>query len=360
MSLKPSISSPEKQKPVRDSNIELLRILVMCGVVLLHYNGYIGNALSRVTPGTVNQGILLGLEGFFICAVNLFVLITGYFSCTTQRRSAAKVFGLILQVMVFNAGVYLLKALPSHTFSSRALLYSMIPKNYFVILYAVLYLVSPYLNLLLQSLSRKQMDKLLVLSLALFSVWPILTDLMALFLGSSMDGLNSVSAYGDDSGYTIVNFALMYMVGAYLRLANIQIKKRYSAAAVAVLTAVLGLAGTFNSNGILWSYCNPLVIAQAVAVFLLFRGITLRSRLINELAKGAFTCYLLHPVLLAYFQVAKAVQSSPLYLITHILCCCGSIYLASWLIYKVYDLCSRPLIKLADKLFAKCKLDFSL
>ena len=360
MSLQQSTALPEKEKVIRDSNIELLRILIMCGVVLLHYNGYVGNALSLVTPSTINHGILLGFEGFFICAVNLFVLITGYFNCATQRRSAAKAFGLVLQVMVFNGAIHLLKALPDHTLSFRGLLYSMIPKNYFVILYVTLYLVSPYLNRLLQSLDRKQLDKLLILSVALFSVWPIFTDLLALLLGRSMDGLNSVSANGDDAGYTIVNFALMYVIGAYLKLADIQIKKRYSAAVVAVLTVLLAYTGKMNTGGIAWSYCNPLVIAQAVFVFLLFRRISLRSRLVNELSKGAFTCFLLHPILLAHFQVAKAVQSTPLYLVVHILICCVSIYLVSWLAYKVYDFISRPVITLADKLFTKCKIDFSL
>ena len=39
-------------KKARESNIELLRILTICGVVMLHYNGNV--ALGLVTEGTTN------------------------------------------------------------------------------------------------------------------------------------------------------------------------------------------------------------------------------------------------------------------------------------------------------------------
>lgn len=55
---------------VRDSNIELLRILTICGVVILHYNGT--QAFSFVNDNSLNYYILLFLEGLCICAVNLF------------------------------------------------------------------------------------------------------------------------------------------------------------------------------------------------------------------------------------------------------------------------------------------------
>ena len=60
------------EKKTRNSNIELLRILTMLGVVLLHYNGM--EAFAAVAEGSVNQYILLLLESVCIGAVNLFIL----------------------------------------------------------------------------------------------------------------------------------------------------------------------------------------------------------------------------------------------------------------------------------------------
>lgn len=360
MSLMRSITLPKQSaKSTRDSNIELLRILTMCGVVLLHYNGYQGQAL--VSPGTWNQVILLSGEGLFICAVNLFVLITGYFSCTSQRRDPMKVIGLFLQVVVFNCAYYLYQAIPQNIVTIRGVICSLLPANYFVVLYAVVYVISPYINLVLQKLNRKQLNKLLILSVLLFSVWPTLADMVESLTGSQIMGINPVSAYGDDWSYTFVNFALMYLVGAYIRLADIRVRKRYAAVAVAVYTAILAVTGKYDpGTGIAWSYCNPLVIGQAVAVFLLFRGIPLRSRGINELSKGAFTCFLIHTYLLSHFRVWEAVQKSPFYLLGHILFTCLSIYLVSWLAYKAYDFVTRPVLWFVNKLCRRIKLDFSV
>ena len=264
-------------KQARQSNIELLRILTMCGVVLLHYNGYVGNALSLVTPNSYNQALLLGAEGLFICAVNLFVLITGYFGCTSQRRDPVKIICLLMQVIAFRCGYYLYHNLPSHTVTLKGLAISLVPANYFVILYVVLYIVSAYFNLAFRQLNRKQLGKMLAVAVILFSVWPIVADLVSVVTGESFMGINPVSAYGDDSGYTFVNFVLMYLVGAYIRLADVRIKKRYTGAVLVVLTAALAITGKYDSGyGIAWSYCNPLVIAQAATIFLLFREIPMR------------------------------------------------------------------------------------
>lgn len=61
----------------RDSNIELLRIFAILGVIVLHYNNWsMGGGFSYVASGSLNSRVLWSLEGLFICAVNLFVLIT--------------------------------------------------------------------------------------------------------------------------------------------------------------------------------------------------------------------------------------------------------------------------------------------
>ena len=90
------------KKQVRESNIELLRIFAMLGVVILHYNNAsIGKGFAYVAPNSWNQAILLGLEGLFVCAVDLFLLITGYFSVSSQKRNPTKAAALLIQVVAF-------------------------------------------------------------------------------------------------------------------------------------------------------------------------------------------------------------------------------------------------------------------
>ena len=348
-------------KKTRQSNIELLRILAICGVIVLHYNGGSCNALGHVALGSSNHWFLLGLEGLFICAVNLFILISGYYSCTTQRREPIKAIGLLLQVMAFYGAVYLLDAFRSGTFSVTDFIATTLPTNYFVVQYVALYLISPYLNLALQRLSKHQLHKMILLVVVLFSVWPTLADIGGAVRGEQFMGLNPVGLYGDDWGYTLVNFVMMYLIGAYIRLADVRVKKRYTVAAAAVYTAILALTGKYDpGTGIAWSYCNPIVIAQAVTLFLLFQQMEFSSKIVNGLAKSVFTCFLFHGYLLRKWDAATAVQHSLLYLLAHILSAVVVIYLASWVVDKIYHFLADPILKLIKKLLDYWKLDFSV
>ena len=349
-------------KKTRQSNIELLRIFAMCGVIILHYNNEtMGGGFTHVADGSVNQAILYGLEGLFVCAVNLFVLITGYFSCTSQKRDPVKVIGLLMQVVAFRMALYLYyDVLKAGAFSIRGFLMTFLPANYFVVLYAGVYLLSPYINLVLKKLSKAQLRSLVVMMAVLLSVLPTLADVIETVNGGPMMGLNPVSAFGDDFGYTLVNFVLMYVIGAYIRLADIRLKKRYSAAACVVLTVALAVTGKMDTTSIAWSYCNPLVIAQAVTLFLLFRQMKFNSKVVNELSKGAFTCFLFHSILLYKIGIPSAVQLSPVLMLGHVLICSAGIYLASYVVYKVYDFVAQPILRLVGKLMQKCRVDFSV
>ena len=152
----------------------------------------------------------------------------------------------------------------------------------------------------------------------------------------------------------------MYVIGAYIRLADIRIKKRYSAAVCVVLTAVLAVTGKLDTTSIAWSYCNPLVIAQAVALFLLFQQMEFSSKVVNELSKGAFTCFLFHTLLLYKIGIATAVQWSPVMMLLHVLGCSVGIYLASYVVYKVYSFLAQPILNLVGKLLQRCRIDFSV
>ena len=352
--------SKQPTKPARDSNIELLRILTMLGVVILHYNNpTMGGGLANVISRSANHWILLSLEGFFVCAVNLFLLITGYFSCTSTRANPAKAITLVLQVMVFRGIEYGLSLLEDNTFNINGLIGGLLPINYFVMQYVTVYLLSPYINLLLKKLSATGLRQLLIVALLLLSVWPTMVDLLQEYTVRSYPGLSTIALDGSGHGYNLINFILLYIIGGILRLTEVSVKKRYCVLVIAACTAVIAIGYTIIP-GTIGSYCNPLVILEAIAIFLLFRQIPLRSRIINFLAKGAFTTFLLHMVFLRQFDVAGAVQKSPLYLIGHILFTSVTIYLLCFVVSLVYDFVFKPVNRLISYLTNKLKLEISI
>ena len=80
-------------KPGRQANFELLRIIAMFMVVILHWNTNSGLLLDVGSPVTGAGVWSLVTESVCIVAVNVYVLISGYFlsSCTFSFRRVARV-----------------------------------------------------------------------------------------------------------------------------------------------------------------------------------------------------------------------------------------------------------------------------
>lgn len=145
-------------KKERQSNIELLRIFAIIGVVILHYNNpTIGGGIKYAEEGSINFYILYFLESVFVCAVDLFMLISGYFMCQSKKVSLWKPIGLVVQVAAFNEAIYLLRViLHLIPFTVKSMLASLIPANYFVVLYCCVYVLSPYLNSFIDELPQNK------------------------------------------------------------------------------------------------------------------------------------------------------------------------------------------------------------
>lgn len=342
----------------RHSAIELLRILAMCGVVILHYNNKSVGGGFRYATG-LNCTALVVLESPFICAVNLYVLISGYFLSATQKRSLNKPFELVAQVCAFGAGRYLLRCLMSGGWSVKALLLSIIPNNYFVVLYVTLYLISPYLNLMLQQLSKKQFRILTALLLFLFSLWPTLVDVFINITEKSLTGLSTINAFASQRGYTIVQFALMYILGAFIHREQENLKKIPAAVLLAGYVALMcACAGASTSNA--WAYHNPLVILSACAAMLIALRWQFESKLVNRLALSAFTCFLFHDLLLGYLGIQKAVTGSLPGLLIHVILSAVAVYLICYVVYFVWDLVTKPLFRFCAKYLSKADRFFTV
>ena len=165
----------------RQSNMDLLRILAMLGVIALHYNGleeYGGFALSQ---SAVNM-TLLGLnECLWAWPVNAFIMLSGYFLHRRERIDIKKPVMLFVQLVVFQMLAYALEVfMGQRKFKITALLFCVMPENYFVVLYIVLYLFSPFINRLFNSLDRRGKLLLGTMLFAVFSVWAYSVELLEL------------------------------------------------------------------------------------------------------------------------------------------------------------------------------------
>lgn len=337
-----------KQK--RESNIELLRILTMLGVIILHYNNKsIGGAFEYVDRNSSNYYLLMSLESIAICAVNLFMLISGFFMCQKKKTIINKPLELLFQVIVFSFSFNLIFNIIKGSVSINSIIGGLVPANYFVILYIVVYLLSPYLNHLYGIIDTK----FLVILLSVFSIYPTLVELFNLFTGKEWAGLSSIGLNGSQSGYHIVNFIMMYYVGMYIRkyidkLRRISmIKIIFCLFIVGFVITAWGIASdvceaTKNLSRI---YCNPLLVIEAAALFLIFYKINIGYvRLINKISSAAFTVFITHSYFITHVGIKWAVQQGPIIMLLHLTLTTVGIYLVCFIIFVLYSWVSNTII----------------
>lgn len=348
-----------QQKSPRESGIELLRILSAFAVVVLHYNIGGGDALSYSTG--VSHELLLVLESLSICAVDVFIMISGYFLCTTTKRTWDKPIYLFLLLWSIRLLTYFGMCFINHDMGGANLdvmLQKIFPPaDYFVILYITLYIVSPFFNLTTNKLTDKGRLVMIVVLMLLFSFYPTLMDGYQLLRHQELMGINPVGAWGQQHGYTIVCFSLCYCIGAFIRLNKIAELLSRKIIAIIIVICVMGIYIWYNieartvlmdselikSNA--FSYSNPLVLLLSAACLLFFSKIHFKSVIINTLSKAVFVCYLFHAVILRHIKVPEFAQAGGWQLFLHLLLSLVAIYSISWLLWKILDVVFKPITK---------------
>lgn len=332
------------------------------GVVILHYN--YGRALKYVEQSSLNYGVLIGLESLWICAVNLFMLISGYFLYGKKSIFIMKVAELLLQVTVFRVFFGVAPALLHGNFVSLAdFIKLLLPMNYFVILYLAVYVLSPFVNTLLLNLSDLNFKHLLAVGFVLFSILPTISDTVQFLTGIGMGDLSTIGREGSNYGYSLVNFMLMYLIGAYIKRMENE-KKKLSSLIFKILFcwSILFVWGFFGVRAGMdinfsYSYCNPFVIILAVYLFLLFKNIDIGNNIIvNILAKGSFTVYLTHKNFLSYLHIENYANANIMVLLGHILGSVIIIYLVGFFVYVVYSFFLNLLEKMIPNSIKQLKL----
>ena len=352
------------KKKERLSNIELLRILAIMGVIVLHYNNPLaGGGLAYVRENSLNFYVLYMFESLFICSVDLFMIISGYFLCQTFKRSVWRPVELIVQVMIFAELIYFAKVIfRGDPFSMKSFIRALLPSNYFVVLYCTVFLLSPFINIVVNKLSLKDFRIFVFLSLFMFSVIPTFVDILGEIAGKPIVGLSTVGMYGSQWGYSIVNFSLMYLFGAYIKkdenlfscIKNWQLILMFifSCLLLVLWARINDVTGYFTERTA-WEYCNPIVIIMGIIIFVLFTRINLKvNPVINYLAEGVFTVYLLHGVFLKHILIMDFVKENVLLMLVHIIVSVIFIYFICWCVHIVYHKMTDPIFTILSKKYA--------
>ena len=288
----------------RLSNFDLLKIICMLLIILGHVITY-PNLISN-TSGYISN--ILEVTFFALCVhVNIFILITGYFQVDKEFRWK-KVFSLLFKVVFYNIFISLILYLFSpFDISLKELLIELIPFNldsyWFIGSYILLYLLSPYLNIIINKSSSKELKRYILILLLIFSLIPCL----------------SLNLFFKNNGYTLYQFILMYSIGAYIKKENIvdkikEIKfKRLKLIAVFLISLLINYSifkiiswlkiennnFLFNTlyeiiNKHKFDYSNIFLIIQSISLFLLFSTFNIKNKAFSFLSSSTLAVYIIH------------------------------------------------------------------
>lgn len=276
----------------RNSSIELMRLVAIFSIVIGHYciyGGKLATPCSRIASDVIAAGESWGYWG-----VDLFILITGYFLSSNNDTKKLVLYLVRFYVQVWTTSViclllYFLYYRPE--LDVGLVIESIFPIGYgiwwFATYYFTLVLFSPFLNVMLSHLSKKQHTVLIFLMLSLWS--------FSIVLPKSKFGYSYIES-----------FVMLYVIGAYIRKYYEEgCKHKYLCILVAVLLLLMP-ASIFSLQYVVsWvpslpknyyyfvSERSPLTISAAVATFLfVLSKKTFHSTLVNRIATTTFGIYL--------------------------------------------------------------------
>lgn len=272
---------------IRDSNIELLRIICMCFVI----GGHLILSYSNDPVGCTEYYIGNFLRSFFVAAVNCYIIISGYFRI---KLNVKKLIKIDLELLFYTLIIYFITVLfDIHSFDLKKdvlLLFPLVTKQYwFITIYFVLCLFSPFLNLLIDNLNKKQYLCILSLILMIFYCLPTLSYIF-----------NS-RTITQDSGYGLINFICLYFIGAYIQLYyNKKIKTYYYFIGFIISSMVLFffnnlftiVFGYYFDSFV--SYDTIFTLISAIMLFMTFKNMQMKSIMINSISKYALSVYIIH------------------------------------------------------------------
>lgn len=202
----PVLEKKSLKRSERNSSFELLRIFAMLLIILHHF---------VLHGGGLNIGFDIGLNRYIsqilvvgnCLGINLFFMLSGYF-LVSGKFNIKRIVRLDLSVIFYAAAAVLATTLiwkNPEGYKAMTWIKSFLPVTYyqywFITVYVVLYLLSPFFNKLINQLDKKQFTVMAAIMFVMVSIIPVIRT---------------------DTSYTVFSNQFLtglfgYFIGAYLR-----------------------------------------------------------------------------------------------------------------------------------------------
>jgi len=228
----------------------------------------------------------------FVC-VNVFVLISGYFSIRPKRKSLLRFITQILFWAYFTTFVGALIRPESFSFSANILNGIVVMRQWFVFCYLGLFMFAPVLNSYIDRIQSHELLRFIGIYYAFslffgyicYGVWGTPKDFLEGMSILSLIGLYFVGSYlkkVETSGFPILRKSAIFYISSFFGLTVFQSLFAFALLRLGVKSSPYG-------------YMNPIILLESVCLFMFFAKLKIRyNKWINFWASSALAAYLLH------------------------------------------------------------------
>ena len=328
---------------LRESNVELFRILATFLVLVVHMTGWLVGGLADPFDSTKDLSFRIGqtiMESLSVVCVNCFLIISGWFGIKLKFKSIWRLYTLLVFIYV---PFQLAMTLYTGKFSWIQLVDNLLVftrESYFVQCYMMLMLLSPVINSFFEKYGKKVLWLVLLL-------WGI---------EAFMETIRHNISLGINSGYSLIHFVMMYMLARTARLYKDELMRMKMNKWIIGYFICAGLVCVEHLLNVeyTWAYSNPFVVVESFCLFFPFLYKPFYNSKINWLASSSFAVYIFHassPVVNILKRIDVWLLDNLdyfLYLPSYILIC-----IIMFFIGIIYDKCREWLtLPYTDKIFA--------
>lgn len=285
----------------RSSNLELYRIV--CMVLIVAHHCVVNSGLIYTDPNTlriagilienpisINTLILWAIGMWGKTGINCFLLITGYFMCTS-KITLRKFIKLMLWIYFYDIVIYIIFLITGYeTLSPLRLIQLISPvwdfKDNFNSCFIGFWLTIPFWNILIHNMTKRQHEILLCLLLGMYT-----------FLGS-------IPKFGVAMNY-VTWFGIIYLISSYIRLYPHPVmynKKLWMTVTLVGIAIAIGsmvvmsyLFGSRRPDFFVSDSNKIFAVVVAVASFLWFKNMDIaQNKFINAIGASTFGVLLIH------------------------------------------------------------------
>ena len=277
---------------MRNKGIDLSRIVLMVFITFHHI--IVINYGLYSTPeilSSLDRSVLITFNSFLICSVNVFFLISGYFSI---KPNSKKIISFVLYAFFYHfvtTMIGLVLGRVSIDFNTIKHIFVQSENYWFIFVYCILYFISPCLNSLI-AIKAINLSKLLV---------------FVLFIGCHNILFNN-SNLGWVLGYSLCQAVCMYLIGSKLKeIPDDSILYKYSFTIYAIGCIILSFSSIVLFHFVpnakvlerMFSYSNPIIVLNSICFFISFKKLIidkLPDRVLNTiryLSKHSLAAYLI-------------------------------------------------------------------